>query len=81
MSRNDEPAKAGPDANPTANPQTSRGPTPWPHSRAEAEVREILHTLRGNHVRTLAQIKEFVLGESLARIGLHHDDPPRDRRR
>jgi hypothetical protein len=59
MSRNDEPAKAGPDANPTANPQTSRGPTPWPHSRAEAEVREILHTLRGNHVRTLAQIKEL----------------------
>lgn len=61
MSRNDEPANAGSDAqssDTSADPQPSRSPTPWPHSRAEAEVREIIRALSGNHVLTLAQIKE-----------------------
>jgi hypothetical protein len=61
MPRNDKPAKASLDANrsnASTDTQRSRAPTPWPHSRAEAEVREIIHALRGNHVLTLAQIKE-----------------------
>jgi hypothetical protein len=61
MPRTDEATNAGPDANssnPSVSPQPSPAPTPWPHSRAEAEVQEILHTLQGNHVLTLAQIKE-----------------------
>jgi hypothetical protein len=65
MSRNDEPAKAGADANgsnASTDTQPSRSATPWPHNRAEAEVREILHALRGNHVLTLAQIKELCWG-------------------
>ena len=62
MPQNDRPANAAPDAtssNASTDTQPSRSPTPWPHSRAEAEVREVIHALRGNHVLTLAQIKEL----------------------
>lgn len=62
MSRNDESATAGPNANgsnASTDPQPSPSPTPWPHSRAEAEMQEIIHALSGNHVLTLAQIKEL----------------------
>jgi H+-transporting ATPase len=61
-SGNDEPAKASPEAdssNTSADRQPARSPTPWPHSRAEAEAREIIHALSGNHVLTVAQIKEL----------------------
>ncbi len=62
MSRNDEPVNAGVDAdgnNASAGIQPSPSRTPWPHSRAEAEMQEIIHALRGNRVLTLAQIKEL----------------------
>lgn len=65
MSRNDRPATARVDANrsnASADTQPSEAPTPWPHSRAEAEVREIIHALSGNHVLTLAQLKELCWG-------------------
>ncbi len=63
------PAGATPSAGAPANrgdastdTQPPRAPTPWPHSRAEAEMQEIIRTLGGNHVLTLAQIKEQCWG-------------------
>jgi hypothetical protein len=79
MSRNDEPAKAAPDANSSntsTDMQPPRAPTPWAHSRAEAEAREIIHALSGNHVLTLVQIKELCWAshwpESDFTTTLHH---------
>lgn len=62
MSRNDEPVKADVDAdgsNASAGTQPLPSRTPWPHSRAEAEMQEIIHALRGNRVLSLGQIREL----------------------
>jgi len=79
MARNDKPANASPDANSSntsTDTQPALAPTPWPHSRAEAEMQEIIHALSGNHVLTLAQIKEKCWGshwpESDFTTTLHH---------
>jgi hypothetical protein len=61
MSHNDEPAQASADphaSDASTDTQPPHVPTPWPHSRAEAEMQEILHALQGNHVLSLSEIKE-----------------------